>query len=278
MIILNLCTNVIIVKIMKSNKIITGIQGFDELIEGGLNECDSILLIGGPGTGKTIFGLQYIVNGIKYYNEAGLIVLLKNQIEEIRLKLNYFGLNLDKLINRNQLNILDVSPIITLMENGNYKIKIKNESDTLIGDKDFNIREIISSIHLKRRKIEFKRVLIDSLMPLLLKYDDSFLFMTEFELLLKSLKKANMTSLILTENSFNNDNLKIATHLVDGVIKLTLSRYGNTKIRYLDIIKMSNLGHILATKLFDISELGIKILSDKKISLNESIETLDLKV
>ena len=54
----------------------TGIDGLDELLGGGIPRGRCILVIGGPGTGKTILGAQFIYNGVKKYGEKGIIVTL----------------------------------------------------------------------------------------------------------------------------------------------------------------------------------------------------------
>ncbi|RYF40978.1 MAG: hypothetical protein EOO25_11170, partial [Comamonadaceae bacterium] len=45
-------------------KAATGIVGFDEITGGGLPEARTSLLVGGPGSGKTIFGLQFLAHGV----------------------------------------------------------------------------------------------------------------------------------------------------------------------------------------------------------------------
>ncbi|MBU4266966.1 MAG: circadian clock protein KaiC, partial [Candidatus Altiarchaeota archaeon] len=59
----------------------TGIPGLDEVISGGFPRGRTILLTGACGTGKTIFGIQYLFNGITKYNEPGVLVLLEQNIE-----------------------------------------------------------------------------------------------------------------------------------------------------------------------------------------------------
>ena len=54
----------------------TGIKGFDELIQGGFPQGSTILVSGGAGTGKTIFGLSYLYAGAKNFNEPGLYITL----------------------------------------------------------------------------------------------------------------------------------------------------------------------------------------------------------
>lgn len=45
---------------MKDSRISTGIRGLDEVLEGGFLPSSSYLIVGGPGTGKTILSLQFM--------------------------------------------------------------------------------------------------------------------------------------------------------------------------------------------------------------------------
>ena len=64
---------------MKSQikRIPAGISGFDELTGGGFPENFVILLAGTPGTGKSIFSLEYIYNGATKFNENGAYITLE---------------------------------------------------------------------------------------------------------------------------------------------------------------------------------------------------------
>ncbi|MEM4327060.1 MAG: ATPase domain-containing protein, partial [Candidatus Diapherotrites archaeon] len=75
----------------------TGIKGFDELINGGFPRGSTILLSGGPGTGKTIFGLTYLYVGAKEYNEAGLYITLEENLKNIVWNMETFGWDIASL-------------------------------------------------------------------------------------------------------------------------------------------------------------------------------------
>ena len=51
-----------------------GIRGLDEMLQGGLIASSIALIQGAPGTGKTTFGMQFLHEGVKAHNEAGLLV------------------------------------------------------------------------------------------------------------------------------------------------------------------------------------------------------------
>lgn len=73
-------------------RISTGIEGLDRLIDGGIPEGFNVLIAGGPGTGKTIFGLQFIYDGVKK-GEPGIYVSFEQFREEIIEQASQFGWN-----------------------------------------------------------------------------------------------------------------------------------------------------------------------------------------
>ena len=58
----------------KLQKCLTGIRGFDEITEGGLPRNRITLLSGGPGSGKTLLGIDFLVNGVIHYKERGVFM------------------------------------------------------------------------------------------------------------------------------------------------------------------------------------------------------------
>ena len=66
-----------------SRKVPTGISGFDEITGGGLPRGRTVLVQGGPGSGKTIFGLQFLVNGARFFKEPGIFVAFEESTSQI---------------------------------------------------------------------------------------------------------------------------------------------------------------------------------------------------
>jgi KaiC/GvpD/RAD55 family RecA-like ATPase len=86
----------------------TGIQGLDSLFsEGGFPLGNSILIIGGPGAGKTMFGMQYLFTGATQYEENGIFVSLLEHPEKIRKHTLKFGWDIEALGDQGKLTLID---------------------------------------------------------------------------------------------------------------------------------------------------------------------------
>jgi circadian clock protein KaiC len=99
----------------------TGIMGFDEITGGGLPRSRTTLLAGGPGTGKTIFALQFLVHGVREYKEPGIFVAFEETSERIIGNAEGFGWELAQL-RRNKLFFLDAQPAPDLVQSGDFDL------------------------------------------------------------------------------------------------------------------------------------------------------------
>ena len=88
----------------------TGIPGLDELIEGGFPRGDTILIAGKAGTGKSILATQFIYKGAIEYDEPGVFVTLEEPPHLIKRNMLRFGMDLDALIAKGKISIVDLSP------------------------------------------------------------------------------------------------------------------------------------------------------------------------
>src|SRR6186997_401533 len=85
---------------LNMTKALTGIQGFDEITDGGLPRGRTTLVIGGPGCGKTVFALQTLVNGARRTKAASIFVAFEESAGQIVANAAGFGWNLPALIKK----------------------------------------------------------------------------------------------------------------------------------------------------------------------------------
>ena len=67
----------------KLQKSLTGIKGFDQITEGGLPQNRTTLVCGGAGSGKTLLGIDFLINGAIKYDEPGVFMSFEETEEEI---------------------------------------------------------------------------------------------------------------------------------------------------------------------------------------------------
>ncbi len=99
----------------------TGIAGFDEMTGGGLPRARTTLVLGGPGSGKTVLALQFLVHGARECKEPGIFVAFEESSKRIVGNAEGFGWGLGEL-RRKQLYFLDAQPMSDLLQSGNFDV------------------------------------------------------------------------------------------------------------------------------------------------------------
>lgn len=95
---------------MKVDRVPSGLPGFDELVGGGLPRGTVVLLSGGPGSGKTLFSLQFLYNGARQHGEPGIYVALVESPEQVRLDASSIGWDLSSLEAEGKFALVDARP------------------------------------------------------------------------------------------------------------------------------------------------------------------------
>lgn len=129
----------------KHTKVPTGITGFDEITDGGLPRERTTLLVGGPGSGKTIFALQFLVTGARDRREPGIFVAFEESPSRIVSNHEGFGWNLPAL-QRKSLFFLDAQPTPDLIQSG-----------------DFDLSGMLAAVGAKAREMGARRIVFDAL-------------------------------------------------------------------------------------------------------------------
>jgi circadian clock protein KaiC len=109
-------------KISDPAKASTGIPGFDGITGGGLPRGRTTLLSGGPGSGKTIFALQFLVRGIIDYHEPGIFVAFEEAVDRLASNSRGFGWDLEGLHRKGTLCMIDAQPTPNLIQSGTFDL------------------------------------------------------------------------------------------------------------------------------------------------------------
>lgn len=106
----------------------SGIKGLDELISGGFPKESTIMITGGPGTGKTTFSLNYLINGALDYKETGVYISLEEEPTRIINNIkSSFSWPVEELIRKKLLKFVRAE----LYDFDKLKIMIEDEVDAM---------------------------------------------------------------------------------------------------------------------------------------------------
>jgi len=225
-----------------------GIEGLDNMIQGGIPQRHLMVIIGGAGTGKTTFGLQFLRHGLNLdETEKGVFITLEQTHEDIMATADERGWEFRRHEEEGNLAVVDLDPV----EMANSLDNIRGELPELI--EDFGA----------------DRFVLDSVSLLEMMYDEQSRRRTEIFDFTQSLKDAGVTTVFTSEA--NDDNPYASRHgiieyLTDAVFLLRYVRSETQETRLaVEIQKIRNANHSRETKPYEITLDGISVYEQANI-------------
>ncbi|MBS7641564.1 MAG: KaiC domain-containing protein [Candidatus Bathyarchaeia archaeon] len=239
---------------MAIERVFTGIPGFDEILNGGIPRRNVVLLSGGPGTGKSIFGYQYLYNGL-VRGQPGVFVALEEHPVQVRLSMAQFGWDVAPYEEKGRFALVDAftAGIGEAARREKYVVKAPD---------DFQM--LIDTIRAAVKEVEAERVVIDSVTTLYI--TKPMLARSVVLQLKKVLSGLGCTSILIsqvsvTERGFGGPGVE---HAADGIVRLDLDEVGGELKRSIIVWKMRGTSHSMRRHPFDITDRGI-IIKPKEV-------------
>lgn len=240
------------------DKVPSGIRGLDEITRGGLPKGRTSLICGGPGTGKTLLGLEFLVRGATQFNEPGVCLAFEETAEELVTNMTSLGYDLSGLIRDKKL-VIDYVQLERkyIEETGEYDL------EALF----IRLRHAIDAV-------KAKRVLMDTIELLFLGLKDEGLVRAELRRLFHWLKDAGVTAVITAEAG--KDSLTrygLEEYVADCVIVLDHRVNEQVSTRRLRIVKYRGSAHGTNEYPFLMDEDGIEVVPITSLGLTHTALT-----
>ena len=218
----------------------TGIDGLDDILNGGIVKNSTTLVSGNPGAGKSILGLQYIYNGVKMFDEKGIYLSFEENEDDIQEAAESIGFD-------------DWGEYV---ESGDIKVFDKQ---VLLRENDFT-----SSLDLLLDDIQdgdYKRLVLDSLTMFQLFFENEQEKRTYLLKFTDILRKNELTTLMTNEQGavFPETDIGLENYLTDGNIYLIQTPTESGVNRYVWVAKMRKQN--IETDIFpmEIEQGGIRV-------------------
>ncbi|GAA0540258.1 KaiC domain-containing protein [Halorubrum ejinorense] len=224
-----------------------GIKGLDDMILGGVPRRSLLSVIGGAGTGKTTFALQFLNHALES-GEKGVYITLEQTRESIFDTADEKGWSFREHADEGRLAVVAIDPI----EMANSLASIRNDLIRLIAEFDAD------------------RLVLDSVSLLEMMYDHPAKRRSEVFGFTRSLKEAGVTTLLTSEASEDTAYASrhgIVEYLTDAVFVLQYVRgsdFRETRLA-VEIQKIRDANHSRETKPYDITDTGISVYDQANI-------------
>ncbi len=231
----------------------TSIQGLDEITGGGLPKGRPTLVCGGPGCGKTLFAMEFLVRGAMEYNEPGVFIAFEESEKELSANVASLGFDIDSLVKHKKIWVEHIH-----VDRGEIEQRGA-----------YDLEGLFVKIHLAIETIGARRIVLDTVESLFSALPNPTIVRTELRRLFGWLKKKGVTAIITGERG--NGSLTrqgLEEFVSDCVILLDHRVTEQSSIRRLRIVKYRGSTHGTNEYPFLIDEDGFSVLPVTSLGLN----------
>jgi circadian clock protein KaiC len=227
------------------DRVSTGVDGFDALIDGGFPRGSLVLMAGEAGSGKTIFSAQYLYHGASELAEPGIYVSFAENRETFLENMKKLKMDFERLEQEGKFKFLDYA---TITEKA--------------------VTETLTNVLNEMDRLKARRLVIDPFTALAQAFKGPIDARAAVHTILgKMVRQAECTTLLITEKTSGAGQmgLGIEEFVADGVVLLNLSLERGHVERRLQVIKMRGTKACRGGVRYDIREHGITIYQDPQI-------------
>jgi circadian clock protein KaiC len=229
------------------------------MIEGGIPKGRIVIIVGGPGTGKTICAMQFLVNGIRMYGQNGIFASLEENKKHIYQAMDRFSWNLADLEKTGKFTFLDASPIRRAP--GDVKI-----GKYIVGRRDFSMLGLINTLEQLADSAKAERIVVDPLAALMFQYPEPYDRRNAYLDLIESLSATGATCITTMEGASSEFDAPIEEeYLAQGVISMQSRLVGKALARVLRVKKMRVTAADVQPRPYKIDSSGITVFAGETV-------------
>jgi circadian clock protein KaiC len=223
----------------------TGIQGFDEITFGGLPKGRPSIIIGGPGSGKTLFGMEFLVNGAVKYGEPGVFIAFEETEKDLEKNTASLGFHVKQLVEQNKL-LID---------------HIRIEKSEIEETGEYDLEGLFIRLGSAIDEVGAKRIVLDTVESLFSGLSNEAVLRAELRRLFGWLKDRDMTALITAERGTDTmTRYGLEEYVSDCVIMLDHRVNGQISTRRLRVVKYRGSMHGTNEYPFIIDNKGFQLM------------------
>jgi circadian clock protein KaiC len=237
-------------------KALTGIAGFDQITNGGLPKGRPSIVCGGPGCGKTMFAMEFLVRGATEFNEPGVLMTFEETGEEMTKNVASLGFDLKALASRKKImmDYVKIEPA-EIQETGAY-----------------DLEGLFVRLQYAVDSIGAKRVVLDTLEAVFSGFANVGMLRAEIRRLFRWLKDRGLTTVVTAERGDGNlTRYGLEEYVSDCVIFLDHRVSQQVSTRRLRVVKYRGTSHGADEYPFLIDDKGFSVLPSTSMRLDHTV-------
>jgi len=236
----------------------TGIFGLDQITEGGLPQGRPTLLCGGPGCGKTVLAMEFLVHGATEFNEPGVFMAFEETDKELSDNVASMGFNLPALVSHKKV-LVD---------------HVRVDRNEIEETGEYDLEGLFIRLDAAIQLVGARRVVLDTIESLFSGFSNTNILRAELRRLFQWLKAKGVTVVITAETGDGKLTRQgIEEYVADCVIVLDHRVEEQNSIRRLRVIKYRGTMHGTSEYPFLIGRSGISVLPLSSLKLDHQAST-----
>src|SRR5687767_5273990 len=233
----------------------TGIPGLDEITNGGFPAGRPTLVSGGPGSGKTLLGITFLVNGATLYNEPGVLMSFEENAADLANDVESLGFDLPALVAQKKL-------VVDYVHVDRSEIEETGEYD---------LEALFIRLDHAVKSIGAKRVVLDTIEALFSGLKNEAILRAELRRLFRWLRDHNLTAVITAEKGEKNlTRHGLEEYVTDAVIQLDHRVHDQISTRRVRVVKYRGSHHGTNEYPFLIDADGLSVLPVTSLGLDHA--------
>jgi len=234
----------------------TGIAGFDEVTNGGVPKGRPTIVCGGPGCGKTMLAVEFLVRGATEFNEPGVLMTFEETSEEMSKNVASLGFDLKKLAAQKKLVLeyVRIEPA-EIQETGEY-----------------DLEGLFIRLQHAVKSIGAKRVVLDTVEAIFSGFSNTGMLRAEIRRLFRWLKDHGLTTVVTAEKGEGTlTRYGLEEYVSDCVIFLDHRATDQISTRRMRVVKYRGASHVADEIPFLIDERGFSVLPSSSMKLDHVV-------
>jgi circadian clock protein KaiC len=234
----------------------TGIAGLDEITAGGFPKGRTTIVCGGPGCGKTMLGIEFLVRGALQFNEPGVLMAFEETPQDMAKNVASLGFDIQELADKKKL----------------YLDYVYVEPSEIQETGEYDLEGLFIRLQNAVESIGAKRVMFDTLEALFSGFSNPGILRAEFRRLFRWLKDRELTAVVTAERGDGTLTRQgLEEYVSDCVILLDHRVKDQISARRLRIVKYRGTRHGADEYPFLIDEQGMSILPLTSLQLQHKV-------